>query len=57
MARNRTSGRYHEWRSFLVCPDCGRNDVAFETYDDGTLFRCRNCGAEAWAANLGELPE
>ncbi|AOW80826.1 hypothetical protein HTSR_1656 [Halodesulfurarchaeum formicicum] len=47
-----STGRYHDWRSFLRCPDCGRDTVTLEHYDDGTMFRCDHCGAEAWAANV-----
>ncbi|MFB6109335.1 MAG: hypothetical protein ABEJ60_00470 [Halodesulfurarchaeum sp.] len=52
MAPGHTSGRYHDWRSFLRCPDCGRDAIALEHYDDGTMFRCGHCGAEAWAATI-----
>ncbi|MBS3760054.1 hypothetical protein [Halodesulfurarchaeum sp.] len=52
MSRRRESGSYHAWNSFLRCPDCGSDEVAFEHYDDGTMFNCEQCGAEAWAARL-----
>lgn len=55
MARRASAGGYHEWRAFLTCPDCKRGDVDLEHYDEGTMFRCRNCGAEAWAENIGTL--
>lgn len=52
MARAHTDGSYHAWRSFLQCPDCGSNDVTLDYYEDGTMFNCQECGAEAWAATL-----
>ena len=52
MSRQRDSGTYHAWRSFLRCPDCGSDQVAIEHYDDGTMFDCEHCGAEAWAGTL-----
>lgn len=52
MSRGSDSGTYHEWRSFLHCPDCGSDEVAFDHYDDGTMFYCQHCGAEAWAATI-----
>lgn len=52
MSRRSDSGAYHAWQSFLICPDCGSDDVAFDHYDDGTMFNCQHCGAEAWAADL-----
>ncbi|MFB6114600.1 MAG: hypothetical protein ABEJ58_10925 [Halodesulfurarchaeum sp.] len=51
MSDGRTGG-YHEWTAFLRCPSCGRGDVALEHYSDGTLIRCKHCGAEAWAAGV-----
>lgn len=54
MARSRTDGSYHAWRSFLRCPDCGSNDIAIQHYDEGTMFDCQHCGAEAWAGSLVE---
>lgn len=52
MSQDRPEGQYHAWRAFLRCPDCGREDVGVESYDDGTMFSCRHCGAEAWASTL-----
>ncbi|MFW5922402.1 MAG: hypothetical protein ACOCRC_03765 [Halodesulfurarchaeum sp.] len=54
MARRPESGTYHDWRSFFNCPDCGSDDVGFDHYDDGTMFRCNQCGAEAWASSIVE---
>lgn len=54
MAKRDARGGYHEWRAFLRCPDCGRDDVGLEHYDEGTMFRCRHCGAEAWAEGISE---
>ncbi len=52
MAQSNDSGTYHEWRSFLRCPDCGDTEIDFDHYDDGTMFYCQQCGAEAWAAKI-----
>jgi transcription elongation factor Elf1 len=52
MARRTGSGTYHAWQDFLQCPDCGSGDVGVEHYDDGTMFNCRRCGAEAWASTV-----
>lgn len=57
MARRRSAGGYHRWRDFLRCPDCGRDDVDLDHYADGTMFRCQQCGAEAWAENIGKTDE
>lgn len=54
MSRRRSAGGYHDWHAFLNCPDCGRGDVELDHYDDGTMFRCRGCGAEAWAENISK---
>ncbi len=54
MSRRRPSGGYHDWRAFLRCPDCGRDQVELDHYADGTMFRCRHCGAEAWSETIGE---
>lgn len=53
MSGRRTEGGYHDWHAFLICPDCGRTEVELDHYDDGTMFRCRGCGAEAWAEGIG----
>ncbi len=52
MARSRSDGSYHAWQSFLRCPDCASEDIAVEHYDEGTMFECRQCGAEAWAGSI-----
>ena len=54
MARRAGSGSYHDWRSFLHCPDCGSDDVSLDHYGDGTMFACERCGAEAWAGTIVE---
>lgn len=54
MARRRTAGGYHDWRSFISCPDCRSDAVEFDFYPDGTMFRCTQCGAEAWSEQIGE---
>ena len=52
MSQRRDTGSYHAWHSFLRCPDCGSDAIDFEHYDDGTMFTCEQCGAEAWAGRL-----
>ncbi|MFW6385408.1 MAG: hypothetical protein ACOCY7_04660 [Halodesulfurarchaeum sp.] len=54
MRERHSTGRYHEWKSFLRCPDCNRTTIALDHYADGTLFRCEDCGAEAWAEGISE---
>jgi len=54
MSRRRSAGGYHDWHAFLICPDCGRDQVELDHYEDGTMFRCRACGAEAWAETITE---
>ena len=50
----RQQGGYHEWRSFISCPDCRSDAVDMEFYPEGTMFRCTTCGAEAWSEQIGE---
>jgi len=52
MSADDSRGGYYAWTAFLRCPNCGRPDVELDHYDDGTFFRCRHCGAEAWAEGL-----
>jgi len=54
MSRHQNSGTYHAWKSFLRCPDCGSDAVSIDHYDDGTMFGCEHCGAEAWAGTVVE---
>lgn len=52
MSADDSRGGYYAWTAFLRCPNCGRTAVDIDHYDDGTFFRCRHCGAEAWAEGV-----